>query len=291
MIEIKVPATTANMGIGFDSLGCALNIYATFKVQFSSQLQITGCPKRYQNETNLFYTSYIKACETYNIQPQPLYIEVHSDIPVSRGLGSSAAMIVGGITAANQLHEMNLTKKQILEIATEIEGHPDNVAPAIYGGFTSSFMAEEIHTVYYPIHESLRFVVFIPDFKVSTHQARGVLPETIPYQDAIHNVSRMATYLKGLELGHTKMIQASSIDKLHEPYRKNLIHEYEQVKEICMKHEAITLLISGSGPTLLALTKDRDFKYKILPDINQLQHNWTVRTCRVDRKGVCVNII
>lgn len=286
MIEIKVPATTANLGIGFDCLGCALDIYAHFQVELSDELKFEGCPEKYQNKNNLFYTSYTYACEQNGIEPANLHIMIDSDIPVSRGLGSSAAMIVGGIIAANQLHDLHLDKQQVLEIATKIEGHPDNVAPAIYGGFTASFMSDEVVTVSYPIYSRYRFIVLIPNFEVSTHEARQVLPKQISYQDAIHNISRMAAWLRGIETGNDKLLSQAGDDCLHEPYRKKLIHEYEEVKKICLEENASAFLISGSGPTLLAITQEEDFADRIRNNLKELTYHWQIQVCDIDRKGV-----
>ena len=149
MIKITVPATTANIGCGFDSLGMALSLYSTFTFDQNDKFVITGCPEKYQNEDNLVITSYKKVFHKLNKEIIPVKLHIESQIPVSRGLGSSASCIVAGIWAANCILNHPLTKEECLTIATEIEGHPDNVAPAIYGNLCASFMDDQVYCVQY----------------------------------------------------------------------------------------------------------------------------------------------
>jgi len=192
MVSIKVPATSANMGPGFDCLGVALDLYNHFEIEeTASGLEITGCEECFSNDTNLIYTSMQKCFEVLNYQPKGLKININSNIPISRGLGSSAACIVGGIAAANELAGGKLTKAQILEIANAIEGHPDNVAAALMGGMTIA--VQDKGKIYYEnvkIADNLRFCAIIPDFTLSTSEARAALPNNLTYGDAIFNISR-----------------------------------------------------------------------------------------------------
>ena len=282
MIKIQVPATTANIGCGFDTLGMALTLYSTFTFEKNNEFKITGCPEKYQNENNLVITSYKKVFEKLNKDIIPVALHIETDIPVSRGLGSSATCIVAGIWAANALLDYPLTKQECLTIATEIEGHPDNVAPAIYGNLCASFMDEEVYTAKYDASNELNLLVMIPDFEVSTHDARKVLPKIIDFKDAIYNLSRVAVLCKAIEDNDQEMIHKSLKDKLHEPYRKELIHEYEKIKEICK--DEVAFFISGSGPTLICITKNDE--QTLIHKIKQLKYNWKCLKLNIDKKGV-----
>ena len=282
MIKIKVPATTANIGCGFDTLGCALTLYSTFTFDRNNSFKITGCPEKYQNEDNLVITSYKKVFENLNKEVIPVSLHIESEIPVSRGLGSSASCIVAGILAANYFLGNPLNKEQCLDIATSIEGHPDNVAPAIYGNLCSSFTGNQVYTAHFNASKELNLLVMIPDFEVSTASARKVLPKTIDYKDAIFNLSRVACLCKALENNDQEMIHHALDDKLHQPYRKELIHEYEEIKEICK--DEVAFFISGSGPTLICIVKnDKD---AIIEKVSQLKYNWKCLSLTIDTQGV-----
>lgn len=282
MIKIQVPATTANIGCGFDTLGMALTLYSTFTFDKNDCFKITGCDTKYQNEDNLVITSYKKVFEKLNKEIIPVSLNIETDIPVSRGLGSSASCIVAGIWAANAMLDYPLTKEECLTIATEIEGHPDNVAPAIYGDLCASFMDDEVYSVKYNASNDLKLLVMIPDFEVSTHEARKVLPKTIDYKDAIFNVSRVACLCKAIEDNNQEMITHALQDKLHEPYRKELIHEYNEIKEICK--DEVAFFISGSGPTLICIVKNDE--EVLINKIKQLKYNWKCLKLNIDKKGV-----
>lgn len=282
MIKIKVPATTANIGCGFDTLGCALTLYSTFTFDRNDSFKITGCPEKFQNEDNLVVTSYKKVFEHLNKEVLPVSLHIESEIPVSRGLGSSASCIVAGIWAANYFLGNPLNKEQCLDIATSIEGHPDNVAPAIYGNLCSSFTGNQVYTAHFNASKELNLLVMIPDFEVSTASARKVLPKTIDYKDAIFNLSRVACLCKALENNDQEMIHHALDDKLHQPYRKELIHEYEEIKEICK--DEVAFFISGSGPTLICIVKnDKD---AIIEKVSQLKYNWKCLSLTIDTQGV-----
>lgn len=287
MIKISVPATTANIGCGFDTLGCALTLYSHFTFEESQNFQITGCPFIYQNEENLVITSYKKVFEILDKKIIPVHLHIESDIPVSRGLGSSASCIVAGIWGANAMLGYPFTKEKCLNIATQIEGHPDNVAPAIYGNLCSSFVDKEVFVSKFNASNDLNLLVMIPDYEVSTQEARKVLPTMIDYKDAVFNISRVACLCKALEENNHKMIQHALQDKLHEPYRKELIKGYEQIKEICK--DEVSLFISGSGPTLICIVKND--KEKIIQQVSQLENNWTCLSLHIDTQGLKEEII
>lgn len=288
MITVRVPATTANIGPGFDTLGIAFKLYAYFSFKIMENgVKIKGCDEKYKNESNLVYTSFKKTLEILNYKITGVEIDIKSDIPESRGLGSSAACIVGGVMGANILAGSPLSKDEVFKIANEIEGHPDNIAPAIYGGLRASLVEDEIpYSVRYDIDEKLCFYALIPDFELSTSEARKVLPKMIPYKDAIYNVSRVSVLLKALEKGDEELIKKALEDKLHQQYRSSLIDEYERVKEICEKYGNVGFFISGAGPTLMNLSKDTNFELKIKNEIIGLKNRWEIKCLKTDKEGV-----
>ncbi|MEG0823732.1 MAG: homoserine kinase [Erysipelotrichaceae bacterium] len=233
MVTIKVPATSANIGPGFDSLGIALNLYATYSFEeLSTGLVIEGCEERFQNENNLIYVAYKLTMDYLKLPIKGLKLCVSTDVPVSRGLGSSATCVVGGILGANAIANYPLTKEEVLMLATKLEGHPDNVAPAIYGGLTASLMFnDQPYSIKYDISKELHFFAMIPDFETKTSDARKVLPTSVSYHDAIHNASHVAVLMKALETANSELIKLSLDDCLHEPYRKSLIKGYDEVKK------------------------------------------------------------
>lgn len=264
-ITVRVPATTANIGPGFDSMGCALALYnyITCEVLPAGKLVITGCPEQYQNEENLAVQGYRAVLSRLGLLNEGLSLNIRAEIPVCRGLGSSAAMIAGGAAAANLLHGASLSSAELLAVTNEIEGHPDNLAPAIYGGLTASLVEDGIpRTVRLPLSPTLRWVAAIPDFELSTHLARSVLPEQVAFTDAVYNASHAAVLAGALGSGDRELIAMALRDRLHQPYRESLIPEYGKVKAAAEQCGAIAFCISGAGPTLLALTDEVGFSVR-----------------------------
>lgn len=293
MIKVTVPATTANMGPGFDTLGLALNLYNTYKFEeINQELVIEGCPEVYNNKDNLVYKSFIHTANLLGKEVKGLKIKMKTDIPVSRGLGSSSACIVGGVFGANELLGGNLSRDELFKISVSIEGHPDNIAPAVYGGLTASLVEGDTPiSIHYKLSEKLKFCALIPDFETSTEEARKLLPSEIHFKDAVYNVSRTAVLLKALEEGNLQVINISLKDRLHEIYRKTLIHEFDHVKRICVENGAVAFFISGSGPTLMNIIENSDFTNKINGSIMKLNHNWKIFSLEADKNGVVVNNI
>lgn len=289
MIKVRVPATTANMGPGFDTLGCALTLYNEFEVEISEGLFFDGCDEIYWNEENLFVVAYKKTLEKLNIAFSGVNVSFSCNVPVSRGLGSSSTLIVGGAMAANSLYGNQLSKAELLAICNEIEGHPDNVAPAIYGGLCASLVKEKTpYTLRYDINPAIRFCVMIPDFKTSTHQARRILPETIAFKDAVFNLSHVALLCKALELKDEQMIQVALEDMLHQPYRKNLIVDYDKIKNTCMENGAYGFFISGSGPVCIALFNEDSFIPQLRKAFTKFESNWQIVELHADLNGATI---
>lgn len=288
-ITVRVPATTANIGPGFDSMGCALALYnyITCKVLPAGKLVITGCPEPYQNEENLAVQGYRAVLSRLGLPNEGLSLNIRAEIPVCRGLGSSAALIAGGAAAANLLHGSPLPPAELLEVTNEIEGHPDNLAPAIYGGLTASLVEDgKPRTVKLPLSPTLRWVAAIPDFELSTHLARAVLPKEVAFVDAVYNASHVAVLVGALGRGDRELIAMALRDRLHQPYREKLIPEYNKVKTAAEQCGAIAFCISGAGPTLLALTDEASFAAQFAEKCKRLEHRWNIMEFAVDTEGI-----
>ncbi len=273
-ITVTVPATTANLGPGFDCIGAALTLYNQFK--FTSldnklvKITITGleAERVKTDDSNLVYQAFLKFYQTIGQTPPPVQIDIDLGVPLARGLGSSATAIVGGLIGANHLANSPLNQIQVMELAIALEGHPDNVVPALLGGCRLAASKQrneppkrqerqeevgdwEICDV--PWHQSIVPVVAIPEFELSTKKARRVLPEQVSRADAIFNTAHLGLLLRGLETGTGDWIKAALQDRLHQPYRQILISGYEAVRLAAMTAGAYGMVISGAGPTLLAL--------------------------------------
>ena len=285
-VTVRVPATSANIGPGFDSLGMAFSFYNVFSFELAEKTVITGCPTAYAGEDNLALVAFRAACHRAGREAPAVHIHIDGDVPVSRGLGSSATLLVGGALGANLLLSLGLTKEDILAVATEIEGHPDNIAPAVYGGFTASLVKNgKPVAASCPVHPSLHFCAFVPNFKTSTHDARAVLPTTVSFSDAVHNISHVAVLLPALANGDTDMITLALEDRLHQSYRAPLIHGYDAVREAALAAGAHAFFISGSGSTCMAIYTDEAFLERVTTPVQGLPNEWRVLPLSLDTEG------
>lgn len=294
MIEVRVPATSANVGPGFDCMGLAVNAYASFRFSvIDTGLSITGCPKQWQNEQNLVYQACLKVFSKCGKEISGLAIEIDaSEVPEARGLGSSAVCIVGGVVGANALLGSLLSKEEMLELCTEMEGHPDNVAPALYGGLTVSFCERErVFTVKNHVHERFVFCALIPDYPVLTAEARNVLPKQVSFHDALFNIGRCAVLAKGFSDGDTELVAHACDDVLHQPYRKGLIPDYDEVDCLAKKHQALTWYISGSGSTMMLIFDQKEKAKDLMQEVSMLKPCWQAKLLCVDNDGATVKEI
>ena len=257
MIRVQVPATSANCCIGFDCMGMALNWYATFTFEKSIKLEISGCPKEYQNQNNLVVLAFYHFCDVFNFSYPKFHLHVESNIPFARGLGSSATCILGGLCGANAWFGNCASQDEILKMATKMEGHPDNVAPALLGKVILCHMdLENIEVIQLDCAEWYGLAM-IPDYSVSTEESRKTLPVSISHKKASQQVSNALFFVDALKEGDEKKLLKSSIDYLHEPYRKKLIPDYDCISSFCLKEE-IPMWISGSGSTMLAVSMRKE---------------------------------
>lgn len=275
-ISVKVPATSANIGPGFDCLGMALPLYNTITIE-ETVLPGTGVEINIISENNALSESSLehipldenslvyKAVELlYNSigqTPGELKITIRSEIPVARGLGSSAAVIVGALMAANELLGHPADEAALLSIACELEGHPDNIAPAIVGGLVLSSQEEDGAVVYQELNwpQDWLITVCIPDFELSTDIARSVLPKEVPMKDAIFNMRRLAMFVQAVNNKDENLMKMALQDKLHQPYRIKLIQGLDSIMNQLRHIESVLgCVISGAGSSILVISRKND---------------------------------
>lgn len=256
-VIVKIPASTANLGPGFDTLGMALSIYSWIEMSVSDQTefqllgdQMSGLPK---DKTNLIYKVAQLVFQEAEVSVPELYISMYSDIPLTRGLGSSATAIIGALVAANALIGSPLSDDKLLQMATALEGHPDNVGASLFGGIVvSAWDGERADYVRIAPHPMLETLVAIPAFQLSTEKARTALPTQISMADAVFNVSRSSLLVAALATGELSLIRHAMRDRLHQPYRAALIPGMTTILEHAVHYGALGAALSGAGPTLIA---------------------------------------
>ena len=289
-VTIRVPATTANIGPGFDAFGCALGLYTDVTFEETEYgLEITGCDEAYTGPDNLAYTSYCAVLNTMSEEVRGVKIHIDAHIPICRGLGSSAALLVAGAMGANVLRGNKLSTQGLLNITNAMEGHPDNLAPAFYGGLTASMVDNGLPvTVSFPLHPDWEFLALVPDFNLATSKARSVLPSQLDRADAIYNISHGALVLKALELGDEKLLRTAMQDRIHQPYRKSLIQDYDQI-EALVRTTGAAFCLSGAGPTLLCITQDEKLEEKLAKKLDSItEANWQMLPLHVEFQGARV---
>ncbi len=261
MYHICVPATSANLGPGFDSLGLALKIYNSFyfckiKEGLNSNIvnKVTGEEIKLDADDNLVFKAMSRVFERYGRELDGIELKEEVSIPFARGLGSSATAVIAGLVGANLILNNPLSDQEIIEMATDMEGHPDNVVPAFKGGFIINVQTEQ-GLVYKKIEipGGLKAVIVVPDFELKTEELRKLLPDKVTYQDAVYNHSRTALLAASI-CGHDfKQLAIAMEDRLHQDYRAKLIPGFYQVIEGAYRRGALGAVLSGAGPSILAL--------------------------------------
>jgi homoserine kinase len=258
-VSVRVPGSTSNLGAGFDCVGLAVPRWLTLTVEPAAKGSIerrgmlAGLKVPYDDD--LMVRGAVAATRALGKPAPVLALTADSEIPVARGLGSSAAAVVAGAVAANVLFELGLSDPAIAELATAIEGHPDNVAPMVHGGATLALphAGAALEVARLAIHDSLTLVFAVPDFIVETKKARAALPATLPHAVASEAAARSAALVHGLARGEPRAIAAGLDDVLHVPYRRSLVRGYDDVTAAAKSSGAFGATLSGSGPTLLAV--------------------------------------
>lgn len=290
-MKIRVPATSANLGPGFDSCGVALSSYLTIEIieedtKWTVDHELGDAIPH--DEQNLL----IQTAQQVAPGLKPQHLKMTSSIPIARGLGSSSSIIVAGIELANRLENLNLTERQKIEIATSIEGHPDNCAPAICGDFVvaSYFFNQNKPTIHYVKHyfPECQIIAYIPHSQVLTKESRSVLPETLSFEEAVKASSianvMIAAVLNGdLRLAGKMMEQ----DRWHEAYRQGFVPHLATIREIVKRNEGYAAFLSGAGPTVLILTSEEKADL-ITFELEQMEGSAQIEQLSVDREGVQV---
>jgi len=308
-VSVKVPASSANLGPGFDCLGMALPIYNTITIEETvlpgtgieinvmtedeniDEMTFDNIPK---DENNLVYKAVEMLYNSIGQEPSELKINIQTGIPITRGLGSSSSIVVGGLLAANKLLGNPADEAALLAIATEVEGHPDNVAPAILGGVVLATQEDDATLSYCKLDwpEEWDITVCIPDFQLSTEIARSILPKEVSMQDAIFNAKHLALLVQAINTKDAKLMKVAMKDRLHQPYREKLVPGMREIMEV-FKHEdgVLGCVLSGAGPSLLIVSCNYDLD-KIKSTVKDIWEGQNIksdiRTLKVEEQGAVV---
>ena len=269
LIRVKAPATTANMGPGYDCLGLALDVWNTLEVEVLKAgepvVEVTGegADELGTGRDNLIYRAMEFLFQDVGEDMPAVRINCDNAIPIARGMGSSAAAIAGGLVAANYLCSQEYTANDLLEMAATIEGHPDNVAAAVLGGMQLVIMDEtdegsRLYTVPVNVPPELHAVIFVPQVRISTKDARAVLPEKVSMADAVHNMGRVGLLVAAMATNHPEYLTVATQDRIHQPYRQPLFPAMKVILQAALDAGAMGAFLSGSGSTVLALTRGRE---------------------------------
>lgn len=295
MVKVRVPASTSNLGPGFDAFGLALSLYLDFSITEADDWSIEvigeGEEKIPRNEKNLAYRALSHLFEQVVQQPSGLHLKMENAIPVSRGLGSSATAIIAGLTAGNYLLGEPFSQKELIKMAIELEGHPDNVTASFLGGLTLCYHHDaEWRWQRYELSEKLRLLVLVPPVKLSTREARKVLPETVSREDAIFNLAHSSLLALSLLKGDWKMLAQAMQDRLHQPYRLPLLPEMKEGLSILRESRGVLgASLSGAGPSLVGfyLAQDqRGVSEAIKENLKKSRFKFKVLWLEVNRQGV-----
>lgn len=297
MIRLKVPATSANIGPGFDSLGLAVNLYNEVTMEEYDGISITALDGAAipTDASNMVYAA---AKQLYEYCGKPFYglrITQVNRIPFTRGLGSSSACIIAGLKGANRLLNCSLSDGELIDLAAEMEGHPDNTTPALTGGLVTAVIDhKKVYYVKQEIRDDLQFVAIIPDFELRTSKSRAVLPTALSRKDSVYNLSRAALMSVSLYSGNYQNLAVAAKDRLHQPYRLGLIKGAQEVMQSCYEFGAYAAYLSGAGPTIMAIAdlKKTAFEREMRARLQALGlSGWQVLSMHIDNEGTVVEQI
>ena len=299
MVKIRVPATSANMRPGFDSMGIALTLYNYITAEETGDgklvIDIPDDSEKYlaRDERNLVYKAMQRLFRYIGYEHKGLKLTLENNVPLTRGLGSSSAGIVGGLAAANKLTGGKVSDDELLRLATELEGHPDNVSPALLGGFTVSVLRKDrlgriaVDYVKTDMNDDLRFAALIPDFILKTKKSRTVLPNTVSRSDAVYNTGHSALLASSLILGKYDNIRYAVGDKLHQRFRKTLVPHMDDLFSLCYAKGALGVYLSGAGPTVMAMVRrnNQNFEREVREALEKKYRRWSLKMLDVDNRG------
>jgi homoserine kinase len=274
-VEVKIPGSTANLGPGFDVIGMAFQLYTTIIMEMADKTTIRlqgdkleGLPT---DKSNLVYKVASKVFEQAGLPLPELAIEMHSEVPLTRGLGSSAAAIVGALVAANELAGSPFSREELYLMSSQLEGHPDNVGASLFGGIVVAFIGEnKVPYVRLPVPKHIEALAVIPAFMLSTEKAREVLPSMYGRKDLVYTAGHAGVLIAALATGNLDLLHASMQDVIHQPYRMKLVPGLEEILHDAHQYGTLGTALSGAGPTIIALIDNRKN--------NEPLHNFMVET-------------
>ena len=292
-VKVKIPATSANIGPGFDSRGLGLGLYNYVTAEETGrglQIDVLDASQKFlaRDEWNLVYRAMRRIFAEVGYRPAGLRRTLENNVPITRGLGSSSAGIVGGLLAGQELAHAQLDQGTLLRLAAELEGHPDNVTPALLGGFTVNVMQKkEVKFVKTPIRDDLRFAALVPDFFLQTKKSRSLLPKAVSHRDAVYNTGHSALLTASLITGKYENIRTAVGDKLHQRYRKRLIPFMDDLFRLCYDNGALGVYLSGAGPTIIAIIRadNTAFRANINKALSGKMKSWKLHILKADNEG------
>jgi homoserine kinase len=294
----RIPASTTNLGPGFDVLGLALQLYSTVELEeidTGIEILVRGIDSEFitKGVNNIAYSAANLVFERAGYEPKGLRLSLVNGIPAIRGLGGSGTAILGGLLTANALCDEPFSRTELLDFATELEGHPDNVAASLLGGLVVSLPHDGcVHTIKLDCQPNLCVTVAIPNFQLSTKQARSVLPQTVKFSDAIYNISRSSLLVAAIATGKLDMLSLAMHDRLHQPYRTSLIPGFDDVAEAAMNAGALSVALSGAGPSIAAYctTAEQEIANQMHQAFAKNDVSCIVKVLSIDSIGATVQI-
>lgn len=292
MLKIKVPASSANLGPGFDVLALSFKLYNEFIFEDCDEIIIESPYEEFSNENNLVYKVFNQILTENNKKIKGIKISTGGDIPLSRGLGSSATCILAGVIAANHYLGDIMTEEEIYRKAVELEGHCDNITSQYFGGLTMSLVEDDnIFYKKFAMPKGIKCTALIPDYTLETRRARAVLPKKILLEDATYNLSHALLMIKSLEDGDFTNLKYFLKDKLHQNYRAPLVNNFHDIINKAYELGAYGSFLSGAGPTITVFRDENDDKFnkKLVSYLNTLKDNWTILDLEIDNNGTIIS--
>ncbi|MDO5715953.1 MAG: homoserine kinase [Tissierellia bacterium] len=291
-IKIKVPASSGNIGVGFDVLGMALNLYNEFQFEESDKFSITSNYPQFNNEEHLAYQSFKKVLQDYGEEIPTVKITIQCDIPPSRGLASSGTCIIAGVIAALYFSGREYTPEKVIPLASQLEGHPDNIVSQILGGITASYDDEELFYTKYQIKDQLKALAIVPNYTLSTKDSRAVLPKEIAMKDCVSNMAQSIFLLNAFQKGDFHQLRYFLKDHLHQNFRAKHVKYFNEIIEIALEHHAYGAYLSGAGPTIMIFLPldNEEVKKELESFLSKKEEQFQLIPLSIDDDGVQIEV-